>query len=254
MRFALCGKHAAAPFAQALLIFEPAQFLGRAHRRLTVGAHTKPPVHVEKARGVEKAVAQIRFGADGDADDRVGCSRDALQVLRRWHGLHEPRTSIASATLDPAAIRSDGGPSRASQARTSSICSATWMCTGMLASMLRNARAASRKRSAARRAGCGMPRRCAAGASPARPLVGDAPFDGAQELLSVQEKSRLLGFERLTAEVAALVKRRQKRQPNAGGACGMADRLPQGIRDPNTARRHRPDANSEIPRPTCSLP
>ena len=57
VRFGLRGKYAAAPFAQALLIFEPTQLFCGIHRRLTIGPHAQPAVHVEKAGGVEEAVA-----------------------------------------------------------------------------------------------------------------------------------------------------------------------------------------------------
>ena len=122
----------------------------------------------------------------------------------------------------------------------------------MLASMLRNASAASRKlieRNGAQAV------KCRAGAQQcvaARRSARDALFDGAQEFVGVQEKTRLLGFQRLAAEVAALVQRRQKRQPDAGGAGGMVDRLPQADSTPEYRRRQRRDANSEIPPPRCS--
>jgi len=56
-------------------------------------------------------------------------------------------------------------------------------------------------------------------------------FSTARRKLSVSEaKSRLLGFQRLTAEIAGLVQSREECEADAGDRRRIADRLPQRIR------------------------
>ncbi len=120
-------------------------------------------------------------------------------------------------------------PVAASQARTSRICSATWMCNrhGRVdAAQCQRGASQVRERHRAQAVECrpGAQQEVARAA-----LSADALFDGAQELLGVQEKSRLLRLQRPAAEIAALIERRQKRQTDAGIAGRLTHRLPQRI-------------------------
>ncbi len=56
MRLGFGCEHSATLLAQALLVFQPAQFLGGTHGRLTVGAHAEPASRLEKAAGVEESI------------------------------------------------------------------------------------------------------------------------------------------------------------------------------------------------------
>jgi len=69
MRFGGIGEHRAPSLSQPRLVFHPAQLLGRADRRLTIGAHAEAPADLQEARGIEETVTEIRLGGDGDADD-----------------------------------------------------------------------------------------------------------------------------------------------------------------------------------------
>ncbi len=81
-------KHPASLASKPLLVFEPAQFLGGADRRLAVRADAKPAIGLQKPVRVEKSVAEIRFGADRDANRRPPV-RDSLEFsggrVRRMH-------------------------------------------------------------------------------------------------------------------------------------------------------------------------
>ncbi len=210
-------QHAAALLAQALLIFDPAQLLGRTYRRLAVGTHAQPAVHAEKARCAEKAVAQVCLGADRHADGRIGLRR-CRAAPRRPHGLHAPRTNAASAAPDqqqfdgPAAGRAPRRRApRASAPRRGCAPACPRRCSRSACAAL--AQVPERHRAQTVECGPGAQQRIACAA-----LIADALFDGAQELLGVQEKSRLLRLQRPAAEVAALIERRQERQADAGGA------------------------------------
>ena len=97
----------------------------------------------------------------------------------------------------------------------------------MPASMLRKPRTASRSDrghgAQAVKGGAGAPR------GGRRAPLGADRSSIARRNHRVQRKSRLLGIQRLRAEVAALVKGRQQRQADAGGLGRGADRLPQAV-------------------------
>src|ERR1700722_8365817 len=89
MRFAAAGKHSAPLLAQALLVLQPTQFLGRIDGGLTVGANAQKTAPPEKAGGGEEPVAEIGLGADGDAHGRCSSGEPLEFVAGGVRGMDE---------------------------------------------------------------------------------------------------------------------------------------------------------------------
>ena len=86
----------------------------------------------------------------------------------------------------------------------------------------------------------------------AAPLRADPLFDRSQKVLGIHREARLLALERLGAEVAGLVERRQEREPDAGGCGGPVRRHPTGRWSRDTARRRFAGAGNGTRPPRCS--
>ena len=60
----------------------------------------------------------------------------------------------------------------------------------------------------------------------AQPFRTDLTSPSGLPYRGLQREARLLGLQRRRAKIAALIQRRQKRQADAGGSGGSADRFP----------------------------
>src|ERR1700686_5847389 len=62
------------------------------------------------------------------------------------------------------------------------------------------------------------------------PVGADALIERPEECIRLRREPGLFGLQRLTAEIAGLVKSRQKCEANAGDACGVAYCFPKRVR------------------------